>query len=169
MFFEGLSSLFPFISQSWDLLTRALCVQIQQQQSLCPGSEEEIEIRAATVVAVERLRQAISRRFGPQLQQQGSAHNIGAVEPTSVPTAYGQDDERNQASKRHKQDGGAAASSGPDASSGQVDYASLARRWKQDKDIDLPCAVQLDWWLWHQGEASRQQHPPPHHSLTIFY
>lgn len=28
------------------------------------GSEEEVEIRAASIIAVEKLRQAVSKRFG---------------------------------------------------------------------------------------------------------
>jgi hypothetical protein len=33
----------------------------------------------------------------------------------------------------------------------------------------VPTAVQIDWWLWHQGEKSRHSHPPHHRTMTIFY
>jgi Potential Queuosine, Q, salvage protein family len=36
--------------------------QVQQQTELPPGSEEEVEIRCCTVVAVEKLRAAIAQR-----------------------------------------------------------------------------------------------------------
>jgi hypothetical protein len=40
-------------------------MQIRAQGELAPGSEEEVEIRAASVVAVERLRAALTARLGP--------------------------------------------------------------------------------------------------------
>ena len=30
-------------------------------------------------------------------------------------------------------------------------------------------SVQLDWWLWEQGERQRRSHPPHHRTRTIFY
>lgn len=32
-----------------------------------------------------------------------------------------------------------------------------------------PPSVHIDWWLWEWGEAHRDQHPPHHRTLTIFY
>ena len=82
------------------------CMQITSKEEVLPGSREEVEMRASTVVAVSRLQRAINLKFGPTLS------------PTlSLP----------------------------------------------------PCAVQLDWWLWHQGERERKQHPPHHRTLTVFY
>ncbi|GAX86322.1 hypothetical protein CEUSTIGMA_g13734.t1, partial [Chlamydomonas eustigma] len=75
------------------------------------GSEEECEIRAASVVAVQELRKAISRRFS----------------------------------------------------------ASILLSSGEEKLQSMPTAVQLDWWLWHQGERSRHSHPPHHRTMTIFY
>ena len=94
-------------------------------QELQPGSMEEVEIRAATVVAVDALRAAVATKFGQQLPA----------------AATGGDSE------------GAGTEAG--ASKG------LAGR--------LPNSVQLDWWLWEQGERARQQHRPHHRTLTIYY
>ena len=30
-------------------------------------------------------------------------------------------------------------------------------------------SIQLDWWLWEEGERLRKQHPPHHRTLTIYY
>lgn len=30
-------------------------------------------------------------------------------------------------------------------------------------------SIQLDWWLWGQGERLRHQHPPHHRTWTIYY
>eukprot|EP00775_Hariotina_reticulata_P004050 gene4050-4297_t len=30
-------------------------------------------------------------------------------------------------------------------------------------------SIQLDWWLWHEGEKMRAQHPPHHRTWTIYY
>lgn len=32
-----------------------------------------------------------------------------------------------------------------------------------------PITVQLDWWLWEVGERERDNHPPAHHTFTIYY
>ena len=61
------------------------------------GSEEEVEVRAATVQAVERLR------------------------------------------------------------------AAMARRGRE-----LPTA-QVDWLLWQRGERTKEELPPHHRTLTVFY
>lgn len=73
------------------------------------GGSEEVEIRAATVSAVEALRDALQARWGP-----------GVGSSSSVP-------------------------------------------------VVLPHAVQLDWWLWETGEATRATDPPHHRTLTVYY
>jgi hypothetical protein len=30
-------------------------------------------------------------------------------------------------------------------------------------------SIQLDWWLWHEGEKMRAQHPPHHRTWTVYY
>ena len=91
-------------------------------QELQPGSMEEVEIRAATVVAVDALRAAVAAKFGQQLP--------------------------------------AAARGGDSEGAGTEAGANTGR---------LPNSVQLDWWLWEQGERARLQHRPHHRTLTIFY
>jgi hypothetical protein len=92
-----------------------------------PGSEEEVEIRAATVVGVERLRTALKRRIEADVEGCAAATEAAA-------------------------DGGGSVEVG-ESGPGPV----------------VPNAVQLDWWLWTQGERQRATHPTPHHCLTIFY
>lgn len=75
----------------------ALRLQLEAKAEIAPGSEEEVELRACTVVATEMLRAELVSR------------NPGA------------------------------------------------------------CSVCLDWWLWEQGERQKQEHPPFHRTLTIFY
>lgn len=30
-------------------------------------------------------------------------------------------------------------------------------------------SIQLDWWLWAEGERMRAQHPPHHRVWTVYY
>lgn len=102
--------------------------QVDSLQQLQPGSSEEVEIRAATVVAVEHIRQAIASRL-----------------------AGGGDDYARQRA--------CSPSSGRiQAPPASADAAALG-----------PTAVQLDWWLWEQGERNRHRHRPHHRTLTIYY
>lgn len=65
---------------------------------IAAGSEEEIEIRAASIVVVERIQQLLLKYHGK-----------------------------------------------------------------------APHCIQLDWWLWESGEASRDDLPPHHRTKTIYY
>ena len=71
-------------------------------QELPAGSEEEVEIRACTVQAVECIRAVLEDRCGR-------------------------------------------------------------------KDCPLPHSVQLDWYLWEQGEQQRANSPPHHRTVTTYY
>jgi len=73
-------------------------VQVQKQVVLAPGSEEEVEIRACSIHATDKLCQALRERHQVQLH-----------------------------------------------------------------------SLQMDWWLWEQEERMREEHPPHHRTLTIFY
>lgn len=84
----------------------ALAAAVDARQQLAAGSREEIEIRAGTILGVERLRAALAAR----LEREGQA--------------------------------GAAAALN---------------------------SVQLDWWLWEQGERNVAWHRPHHRVLTVFY
>lgn len=83
-------------------------LQVASQQELPAGSESEIEIRAASVVAVEMLKNAANEKLQPKQSQQGN----------------------------------------------------------QEAQL---LSIQLDWWLWHEGERLRQEHPPHHRTRTIYY
>lgn len=72
--------------------------RVQNQVVLISGSEEEVEIRASSIEATDRLCKILRDRHQIQL------HNL-----------------------------------------------------------------QMDWWLWEQGERLRKEHPPHHRTLTIFY
>lgn len=89
---EGVSSLM------YTILTCCILVQIENHVELPPGSEQEVEIRASSIIAIEKFSEALQKNFGTKLH-----------------------------------------------------------------------SIQLDWWLWEQGERMRKQHPPHHRSQTIFY
>jgi hypothetical protein len=44
--------------------TKELQVKIEKGEELCSGCEEEVEIRAATIVAVEMIKQYINEKLG---------------------------------------------------------------------------------------------------------
>ena len=90
------------------LLPSCRRAQVDGRQELLAGSAEEVEIRAATVAAVEAVRQAIAAKLGGVQDQQGA-------------------------------------------------------------ELALPNAIQLDWFLWEQGERARRAHRPHHRTLTIYY
>ena len=76
--------------------------QVDCRVELPAGSEEEVEIRACTVWAVEQIVAALRERHG----RDGSP---------------------------------------------------------------VPHSVQLDWYLWEQGERQRMSSPPHHRTITHFY
>lgn len=49
----------------------ALAAAVDGKQTLAPGSDEEVEIRAGTIVAVERLREAVQRRLAREAAAAG--------------------------------------------------------------------------------------------------
>ena len=71
-------------------------------QELPAASEEEVEIRACTIQAVERIKATLKERHGME-------------------------------------------------------------------DCPLPHSIQLDWFLWEQGERQRMTSPPHHRTVTSFY
>ena len=52
----------------------ALASKIDEKVELTCGSEEELEIRACTIVAVERLQKALNARGLPLLVIEGQCH-----------------------------------------------------------------------------------------------
>jgi hypothetical protein len=84
--------------------TAALGQTVDLKGELAPGCEEEVEIRAATVVAVERLRDALT-----------------------------------------------------------------AKRTGSGSTAPRISAVEVDWYLWQQGEAKKDSLFPHHRTLTVFY
>ena len=44
-----------------------LCCSIDSNREIVPGSEEEVEIRACSVHAVEKMRELINKKFGKQV------------------------------------------------------------------------------------------------------
>ncbi|GFR50471.1 hypothetical protein Agub_g12522, partial [Astrephomene gubernaculifera] len=95
----------PVVLRTLGILSysRQLEDKILRREQLPAGGEEEVEIRACTVVAVERLREGLADKF------------------------------------------------------------------RDTPGAQVPHAIQLDWWLWEEGERQRKQHPPHHRTLTIFY
>ena len=106
----------------------AISAQVDSCQELMPGSEEEVEIRACTVAAVEHLRKALASLHTPaSTSMTQSAVGLVAAEAESHALCH--------------------------SGAGQ----------------SLPNSVQLDWWLWEQGERSRSSDLPHHRTLTIYY
>ena len=46
----------------------SLCCSIDSNSEIVPGSEEEVEIRACSVHAVEKMRELINKKFGKQVR-----------------------------------------------------------------------------------------------------
>lgn len=59
----------PAVLRHWGILTcsQALANVVDSLQELLPGSEEEVEIRACTITAVERLREYLTARNGQEV------------------------------------------------------------------------------------------------------
>eukprot|EP00798_Chlamydomonas_sp_ICE-L_P019267 gene19267-25904_t len=64
-------------------ITPALADKMEKRQTFCPGSEEEIELRAASVLAVELFREAIRSHFGSMASEVGGG-GLQYGLPTSV-------------------------------------------------------------------------------------
>ena len=118
-------------------------LQVSCRQEVAAGSEEEVEIRAASIVAVERIKEAIHARWG--LAQGGLEGGPTTETPAAGVAAAGESE-------------GIATAAGP---------CGVVQRPRPG--LRLPLTIQLDWWLWEQGEKSRASHPPHHRTLTIYY
>lgn len=91
----------------------AASLQVDSGEELASGGEEEIEIRAASLLAVEQLKQASNKLLRA----------------------------------RHEQDNSSSSSS--------------------SQPFQL-LSIQLDWWLWQEGERMRSE-LPHHKTWSIFY
>lgn len=89
----------------------ALATAVNDGRTIAAGSPEEIEIRAGTVQAVERVREALQERLErtPELAGEGGG--------------------------------------------GRGRLTSVA----------------IDWFLWNLGESARDEAPPHHRTLTVYY
>lgn len=129
--------------------------QIRSRREIPPGSEIEVEIRAATVEAVSRLEKALADRIASEDSQ--GPHGLlldGAP--------HGQKQQQ-----RSLESGGVNMPSSSTADQLPLDVVHDDKSCTERRMS--PYAVQLDWWLWHQGERDRKQHPPHHRTLTVFY
>ncbi|BBN12232.1 hypothetical protein MPTK1_5g18340 [Marchantia polymorpha subsp. ruderalis] len=59
----------PAVLRAWGILEYSPCLaeKVDSQENIAPGSEEEVEIRACTITAVELLREALSNRTGEEV------------------------------------------------------------------------------------------------------
>lgn len=59
----------PAVLRHWGILTcsQALVKMVDSLQELPSGSEEEVELRACTITAVERLREYLAARTGTEV------------------------------------------------------------------------------------------------------
>lgn len=103
---------------------------------------------ACAVVAVDQVRQAIANRLAQQAaqQQQGqsSAESRDGQQETEGSTEAG------------AATGGAGGSAASPGSRPQV-------------PLRPPTSIEVDWWLWEQGEKNRRSHRPHHRTLTVYY
>lgn len=91
--------------------------QVHSGKELPSGSEEEVEIRAASIMAVEQLKHAANKLLQQRHEQ-----------------------------TQQQEDG----DEGGERSAFQL------------------LSIQLDWWLWAEGERMRSEHPH-HKTWTIYY
>ena len=158
--------------------------RIEAGELIPPGSEEEIQIRACSVDAVEQLKEAMVALLAPQ-------PDAGVVDsPTAACSARTSESfaatanaetvctTRNDADgcggSKHRADAIASGSEATTmevaataAASGMVD-SPVAHTAPGDFGQARPLSVYLDWWLWEQGERCRGEHQH-HRTLTIYY
>lgn len=130
--------------------------QVGDRQELAPGSEEEVELRACTVAAVEQLRQALAANHFVE---------TGVKTHSAAPLAKGDAETDLElrgggVTERKTESIGIAVSQ---------DAESRENLSCTGGDDALPNSVQLDWWLWEQGEKKRASDPPHHRTLTTYY
>ncbi|KAL3675705.1 hypothetical protein R1sor_025653 [Riccia sorocarpa] len=56
----------PAVLRSWGILSYSACLaeKVDKSETIVPGSEEEVEIRACTITAVESLKEKLSKKCG---------------------------------------------------------------------------------------------------------
>ena len=122
-----------------------LAARLAAGEELEPGCAEEVELRALSIVAVERVREATEARW---------ASRPAAV--NTAPPGAGGDSEA----------AGAAPVQGGEGSGRE------SRQLPDPDDFNRlrpPNSVQIDWLLWGIGEAERKTAPPHHRCRTTFY
>lgn len=118
-------------------------MQVDSGQIIPSGSEEEIELRAASVLAVEQLKHAANALLQAQHCQGQAQQQEGPSSSAAV-----------------------AASSAQDAA-GATERSAKVSSSSADEVPQL-LSIQLDWWLWQEGERERSKHPH-HKTWTIYY
>jgi hypothetical protein len=125
------------------MLLRVSGWQVDSGQIIPSGSEEEIELRAASVLAVEQLKQAANALLQA----------------------------RHQPGQDQQQDGQSSSAEVP-ASSAEVNAEVAGRSTEMPSSstegVPQLLSIQLDWWLWQEGERERSEHPH-HKTWTIYY
>jgi hypothetical protein len=60
----------PAVLRHWGILeySSALAASVDGQSEIAAGSEEEVEIRACTITAVEQLRETLCNRLGKEVR-----------------------------------------------------------------------------------------------------
>ncbi|GFH19570.1 queuosine salvage protein, partial [Haematococcus lacustris] len=139
---------------------------VQARQQLMPGSEQEVEIRAATVVAPPAAwadsdtvgHASPAPRTLPPSNLQGT-HGLpyGACtpDPSGGSTVPGGTPPSNGSCTEIKEMAGAKGNLPEESGSGGQASAGVE-----------VLAITLDWWLWEWGERCRAEHPAHHRTLT---
>lgn len=116
-----------------------LAAAVDGRQQLAAGGQAEVEIRAASVAAVELVSSALQCLLCLR-----PAPVAGAALPMPCPQPT------------------------PALQLREAVRAQLVAAGRAEEAAQLN-SVLLDWTLWEQGERSRSQHRPHHRVLTIFY
>ncbi|GBF97280.1 hypothetical protein Rsub_09971 [Raphidocelis subcapitata] len=130
----------------------ALAAKVEASEQLPAGGEEECEIRAATVTAVERLRaaaEALEAEARAAAARKQAAKGEGAGEGEGGGGG-------GEAGEEGGSEGAGAGGAGDGDSGGGEEAEPLL-------------SIHVDWWLWGRGEAARAEDPPHHRTLTIYY
>ena len=139
----------------------ALAARVAAKEELPAGGPDEVEIRAATVVAVEALRAQLEALRG-EGGGDASAAMEGVVESDDMEGVV-------------KAAGAAPVVVTPVAASGSDDmegvvgttqHAVAATTGGAPRPLN---SVEVDWYLWQFGEAVKDTIAPHHRTLTVFY
>lgn len=146
----------PVVLQVFGILeySEDLEAAIRSRQEVAAGSEMECQIRAASIVAVERIRQRLQNKLAKELED--SAQTAPSPEFEQPATSSKSTDAANSSAQQQQQ---------------QQQDAGLpsCRRGNGLHNAPQVLSIHIDWYLWELGERNMRAHPPHHRTLTVYY